>query len=505
LTYVATITPVAGWGSVSAEANARLANDGADALLEEGAVGGTPSTSTRAPGSATISGASNNNILSSNDQRAAIDTAGEWVQGNGFTATPGAVAISDISIGFEGRGTRTCSTVSHQSTFTGTGNGGTTVSSGVVTIASGHTYVVTVASGNTGTAPDVTAVSGLGGITWTQLQQLSNADGSSRLEVWVGTGTAALAGTVTATFASAVDRSAITVSRYSGVDASSPVQASTTALGTGSAVSTPAIAGTAGSGAFLLSVNGVGASGGNPTSFTSPNNERADEDSGGRVQLALGGGTAAASNTGAASLTSAQPWQAVGLTLRPTCSAFSTVELSYLMSGTPAGTPQTFQLTESDVSTYTINIVADRTWQLSDIPNLGVRVTLPSTITGSAAEIDQVYVLLTTVATPTTYRADFELQFNDVPADALTETLQLRYKTNGADSFTVSIWNGAWRACPGIVSSLSYTVFTCSLVLSTPTEHAATNPNVRVRIEDNNDLGTTLGVLTLDYARVTTS
>lgn len=501
LTYVSTITATAGWGTVTAAGNAGAANDNLDATLQESPLAGTTTTLTRTAGATTNGGASNSNVVNDDDSRSVLDVAGDWVQGSSFTANPGGVAVTDLSIGFQGRGTSTCSTVTHQATFLGTGNGGTTVSSALVSVSVGHVYVAAIASGNTGTAPDVTAVSGLIGVTWTQVEQVSNAAGTSRLEVWVGTGTG-IAGVVTATFAGSVDRSAITVSRYSGVDTSSIVQASTTATATGTAVTTGAIAGTATSGAFLLAVNGVAAGGGNPTAFTNPGTERADLDSGSRVQLALAGGAAAASNAGSATLSSSEPWQAIGFTLRPSCTALPSVQLSYLLSGTPAGTPQNFQLTAADADS-TIGVIGDRSWSIADIANIAVRVTLPATIAGSTAEIDQVYLVLATTNLVTQHRAEFFLDFNTVTPSA-TEVVQLRYKTNGADSFVASVFDGStYRTCPGLLNSITYTVFSCAI--DEATEHEATTPNLRVRIQDSTPTGNTRGTILLDYARVSGS
>lgn len=506
LTYVSSITATAGWGSVADAARAGVANDSpSDATLQEGPLTGTTTQLTRSPGSTSNSGASNSNVGSSDDSRAVLDVASDWVQGSSFTANPGGVSVTDLSIGFEGLGTRTCSAIAHQATFTGTSSGGTTVSSASISISAGHTYVAAIATGDdVNPAPDVTNVAGpLGSLTWTQVAQVSNAAGTSRLEVWVGTGTAVV-GVVTATFAGTTDRAAIAVSRYSNVDASSPIEASTTNTATGNSLTTSAVAGTATSGRFYLAVNAVTAGTGTPTDFVNPadGGQRSDLDAGGEVQLDVADGAAAESNAGSAGLSANVPWQAVGMTLKPSCTALPSVQLSYLISGVAQGTPQTFALTASDASS-TISIIADRSWTIADIASVSVRVTLPSTISGSTAEIDHVFLVLTTSDTATAYRSEFFLDFNSVTPSA-TEVVQLRYKTNGADSFVVSVYDGAaYRTCPGLLAAISYTVFSCAI--DEATEHEATNPMVRLRIQDSTPTGTTRGTLLLDYARVSGS
>jgi FlaG/FlaF family flagellin (archaellin) len=509
LTYVlaAGVTAVAGWGTVTSAANAGAANDGLDASLQEGSVGGTPTTIALKPSTGTVtqSGASNSNVKLSDDMRAALDTAADYVQGNTFANNPSGVVVSDLTIGFEGRGTRTCSTIAHQATFTGTASGGTTVSSAAITIAAGHTYVAAIATGDDLAAADVTGVSGPLGITWTQVEQVSNGAGTSRLEVWVGTGTASLVGIVTATFGGTIDRAGIAVSRYSNVG-SPAIEASITNTATGTSMTTGAIVGTATSGLFYMAVNGVTAGTGTPSDFVNPadGGQRSDLDVSGEVQLDVADGAATASNAGSAGLSASNPWQAIGVTLAPTCTAYTTAQVSYLISGVAAGTPQTFQMTGSDVDTYSINVITDRAWAVADLANLGVRVTLPTTVASSTTEVDLIYITLTTADALTTYRSDFELAFDNVPAGATTEIVQLRYKTNGADSFTTSLWTGsAWRACPGLLNSITYTVFSCTVTL--PGEHAGTNPNVRMRIQDSNNAGTTRGSFQLDYARVATT
>lgn len=504
LTYVSTITATAGKGTVTAAANAAAANDNLDAMLEEGPLTGTTTQLTRSPASTSNSGASNSNVGASDDSRAVLDLAADWVQGSSFTANPGGVSVTDLSIGFEGRGTQTCSQVARTgSVLSNAGSGGTSIAAGItVTVATGITYVAAIAVGDD-TANDVTAVSGPSGVVWSPVQQATN--GNNRLEVWVGTGTATIgAGFVTASVPSGIDNAAIVVTQYTNVDASSPVQDSIVGSGTSGTSATTAIAGTATTGWFYFASNAGTAGTGTPHDFVTPTdaNQRADLDGGGEVQLGVADQAAAATNAGSATLPATFPWEAVGVTLKPSCTALPSVQLSYLLNGVATGTPQTFALTTSDASS-SINIISDRTWAVSDIALLSVRVTLPSTTAGSTAEIDHVYLVLTTSDTVTQYRAEFFLDFTTVPLST-TEVVQLRYKTNGADSFVAAVYDGsAYRTCPGLLSAITYAVLSCAI--DEATEHESTSPNVRIRIQDSTPAGTTRGTLLLDYARVSGS
>ncbi|MFQ5652008.1 MAG: choice-of-anchor D domain-containing protein, partial [bacterium] len=69
------------------------------------------------------------------------------------------------------------------------------------------------------------AVSGLG-LTWTRVQRQCSGRGVTGIEVWQASGPPASAGPVTATLASAVDNAVISVTRYSGADATNPVGSS---------------------------------------------------------------------------------------------------------------------------------------------------------------------------------------------------------------------------------------------------------------------------------------
>lgn len=502
LTYVATITPAAGKGTLQDGPAAGAANDNLAAILREGSQGGSLSTTTRAPQAATNNGASNNNVLLSDDVRSTLDNSGEWVAGSSFTQPSPAFQVSALSIGMEARGVQAVSTVAHVATVTGAATTGNSVSTVAILGAAGEVYVAAVANGMSNPRT-VSGISGPPGITWTPAAQTGvNSAGNGRLEVWVGTGTPSVAGIVTASFSGGIDRAAIAVSRYSGVDTVNPVQATLVGEANGNggqtSVSLGTVAGTAATGVFYAALNGITASGSTGCTFTNPANERADVDPGNsnRVQLCAAGGAAAASNSLAATLSSSADWQAALLTLRPSASPLPQVQLNYALSGVVGPTSLSPILTASD-ATYEASIIDDRAWTPANITNLAVSVTYP-TDTGSDVQVDRVYLVVTVTTSATTFTLEVDVAFAGVP-NVPTQVVQLRAKASG-DTFRVYAMAGATERQCATIASATYQVATCTLQGS---EYNSGSPVVRIR--DATPAGTAQGRIDLDYARVSSS
>ncbi len=88
-----------------------------------------------------------------------------------------------------------------------------------LTAANDHLYLAAI---STRPKAQVTAVSGLG-LTWSLVKKQCSGRNAIALEVWRAQGAPDTNGAVTATFASAPNNAAITVSRYSGVDTSAAI------------------------------------------------------------------------------------------------------------------------------------------------------------------------------------------------------------------------------------------------------------------------------------------
>jgi uncharacterized repeat protein (TIGR02543 family) len=108
----------------------------------------------------------------------------------------------------------------YQETQTGASSSSTTVTTSTnLTASHGDLYLAAIVSRS---KRAVSSVSGLG-LTWTLVKAQCSGRNLTGVEVWMARGMPASNGTVTATFASAPSNAVIAVSRYSGVDATTPL------------------------------------------------------------------------------------------------------------------------------------------------------------------------------------------------------------------------------------------------------------------------------------------
>jgi len=126
--------------------------------------------------------------------------------GVGTSAEAFNVTIPGASVNFEG-----------VQTGGSTGTSSVTTSSPVVAV-SGNFYLAAIASRP---LRSVTSITGLG-LVWTQVTARCGGRGQTGIEVWSGQGTPSETQAVTATFDRSVNSGVIGVSRYSGVDPTSP-------------------------------------------------------------------------------------------------------------------------------------------------------------------------------------------------------------------------------------------------------------------------------------------
>lgn len=106
-TYTYVASGVATTGTQANLANAQTPSDGTEATLTEGAVAGSAGTAgpTKFSGAtASTGGAVNqNNVLTSNDVWAELDTTGDLIEVTGFDLPADAVSVTALTIGYEGR------------------------------------------------------------------------------------------------------------------------------------------------------------------------------------------------------------------------------------------------------------------------------------------------------------------------------------------------------------------------------------------------------------------
>jgi hypothetical protein len=106
----------------------------------------------------------------------------------------------------------------NEEVVTGFKTNATTVSSSSIQGGSEQFYLATIANYQN---KDVSGVTGLG-LSWTKVVEQCGARSATGTEVWYATGSPAAAGMVTATFASITQTANIIVTRYSGVNSTTP-------------------------------------------------------------------------------------------------------------------------------------------------------------------------------------------------------------------------------------------------------------------------------------------
>lgn len=148
--------------------------------------------------------------------------------------------------------------------------------------------------------------------------------------------------------------------------------------------------------------------------------------------------------------------------------------------------------------------VLSGTFSVADVEAMTVRLTYAAD-TNRNPFVDHVFATITyTTSAQTTYSLDVRLHFTGT-ADGASETLDLRYQTDGDDTFEVQVWDATLNAgaggytVAGTLASTSFATFTHTLA---PGEYNAGSP--RIRIVDQTPTGTAAGALHVDYARVVT-
>lgn len=361
-------------------------------------LGGTQSTLTRSPASASGTATNPNNVVSSNDSYANITANAQTINATGYTA--GSVnALLQVRLGIEGnKQSGQTETVAHLDTVVGESTGIGTVTSASVTGAASMCYIAAISFENTGGAlGTVITVTGLG-LTWVSVGTAVNGT-ARRVHVYraVGTGTT---GTVQASFSEVVPNAHIAVARFSNVDQTTPVQAFTTNSGTGTAVTTAGIAGT-NKGMSYMAVTKDNTTFTPGAGYTEQSDQVSPTDPlrdglATETKPLVSTGTETPTGTNSVSVA----WAAVSLTLTPMVAINPSVTLSYTLSSIPGATSGTIIFTSGTDGTQFVNITNDRSWVVADIPNVNVIATGLS-IGGAAANIDHIFIeLIDSTGTP---------------------------------------------------------------------------------------------------------
>lgn len=346
--------------------------------------------------SATGTATSPSNALTSDDTRASIGANGQTIRIVGGNYTPTASSsIQSVRIGCEARKqSGQFETGTFAEVQTGNAASVGSVTSGSISGGSLMTYLVAISREVTsGTNGTVSGVSGLG-LTWTQVLSQNSDDNNRRLDVWVAKGTAT-AGTVMATFATNPSSSHIAVHRYTGIDQTTPVQASGGTVANSATVTGPALAGTNKGISFLaVAIDNTTSTPG--TGYTERSDEKSASGTIDGLTTETKALTATATETASATLAAAKHYAAIGVTLSPSTAIDPIVTLSYETPSGTAGTTTgnlTFSST-SDGSQF-VDISGDKApWVESNIDNI-VLIATGQTIGAAALEVDRVWVEVT--------------------------------------------------------------------------------------------------------------
>jgi hypothetical protein len=348
--------------------------------------GGTQSTLTRSGSSASGTATDPSNALTSNNTYAIIDANSETIDISGFTAGTANPLVS-VKLGMEAnKQSGQIETVTYQDVVTGsTAVVSGSVTSGTVTGVNNHLYLAAI--GREG-ASTVTTVIGLG-LTWTKVAQQNSPDNNRAVDIWYAIGTVSGNGTVAAAFGTTVNAAHISVSRYSNVSTSSPIQSSATGSANDAAPTTGVLSAT-NKGMTVMAVeydNAVTFTAG--AGYTTVSAEYAAEGLGVERKPIVSTGAETPTST----INTARNWAAISVALTPASAIDPRVTLSYTLSAVPGATSGVITLTSSSDSSSTVDVTVDRAWVVADIANVNVIAT-GTTISAAAANVDYIYLEL---------------------------------------------------------------------------------------------------------------
>lgn len=315
--------------------------------------------------------------------------SGQLVDITTYSIAPTLAAVAQVKLRLIGKKQasqfQTVAMAEHQ--FTSGANVGSLASPSLAG-GTAQCYVAAISRYNNGT---VTGVTGLG-LTWVLVDTYVDDQTHGALDLWVAVGDAT-AGAVTATFSTLAGTCHIAVTRFTGVDQTTPVEDFDHDRGNNtSAVSTPALNGT-NKGYRLTAIEEhqrTNTPGGGATELSDQNGAAAGNDGLAVQGLAL---TSTGSSAPSSTLSGGAHWVAVALTLSPAAAIDPSVTLSYELSNVPGATSQDITLSSITDTTFDVDITADRVWAFTDIANMEVIATA-LTIGDATADIDALNIVV---------------------------------------------------------------------------------------------------------------
>lgn len=349
--------------------------------------GGVQTTLTRSGTTATGTATNPSNALTSDNVYTNITAAAQNINITGYTAGTSNSLVS-VKLGIEAnKQSGQTETVTFQDIKTGSTAiaSGTVSTSASVTAVTNHFYIAAIGREANAT---ITGVTGLG-LTWSLLLQQNSDDTNRAIDIWYAQGTVTTSGIVTASFSTSVTAAHISVSRYSNVSTTSPIQASIGAAATSTTPSAGGVAGTT-NGMSIMAVEydnttvftpGVG--------YTTTSAEYAGEGIGVIRKPLVSTGT----DTPTSTINASKHWAAISLTLTPAPAIDPQITLSYELSAVAGATSGIVTVTSSTDTNYRVDITADRVWVPADIANVKVIAT-GTTISAAAANVDYIFIEL---------------------------------------------------------------------------------------------------------------
>lgn len=348
--------------------------------------GGTQNTYKRSGTTATGTGTTPSNTLTSDNAYGIISAIAQTLAVDGYTAGTTNDLVS-VEIGIEAnKQSGQFETTIVEEVQAGATAGAGTVSSASLAGGTNQLYVVFITrNSNTNSITQVQA----GGVFFSPLQVNKTTSGGKRIDAWYAYGDFT-AGIATASMSTSTNAH-ISVYRISNADPTTPIEDSNSTIGTGTLVSGPALNGTA-KGYSLLGVSHEAASGTPGTGYTEDvdltNGTGSNKDGILTERKALvSTGSEGASYT----LASSESWASIGVTIKPAPAINPKIQLSYELSAVAGATSGIVELLSSTDTDYIVDITSDRGWLFGDIVNLKVIAT-GNTIGGAAANIDHIFV-----------------------------------------------------------------------------------------------------------------
>ncbi len=334
------------------------------------------------------------NALVSDNIYANITAAAQTVNIGGFTAGTANPLVS-VRLGMESnKQSGQFETVTYQDVVTGNAAAtGSVSTSATVTAATNHLYIAAIGRES---SISVTTVSGLG-LTWTQVIQQNSPDNNRAVGIWYAIGTPTGNSVVTASFSAVAALSHISVSRFSNVNPTTPIQAFLGSSANDSAPSTGGLSAT-NKGMVVFATEYDNATTFTPgAGYTTISAEFGNEGLGVMRKAVVATGTETPTST----INANKNWAGIAVTLNPAVATDPRVTLSYTLSSVPGATSGIVTLTSSTDSTSYVNVTSDRMWVVADIPNVNVIAT-GTTIGSAAANVDYLFLELTDTTGNTT-------------------------------------------------------------------------------------------------------